>query len=112
MVSGVQKNWAASEGQAQAVSTFGLANVTTLRDGVRDITKMLGLAPIDGTDVVPEGKSKHILYLSGVYIDLGGIDLVARVRMKQSKSGVGMELTVRSNNQQLSEVLSKIAFSS
>lgn len=75
--------------------------------------KFLGLAPCDDSEVVEATKTKHILYLSGKFVDApeGGLSVLARIRMRvTAQKTVGMELTVRSLNVTLSNTLANAMF--
>jgi len=104
--------WAASEQEMpQHVATFNLSTVNNLKEGIAEMIKFLGLAPCQGSDVIPDKRTKHILYLSGVLIDLD-IQVLARIRMRPSpQQGVGMELTVRSHNAAINTALAVAVFS-
>lgn len=63
----------------------------------------MGMQPCERSDKVPEGKSSHTLYLAGVY--RGGHDALVRAKLVVTDSGVNMQLTVRSTDPNVSEVL-------
>ena len=63
----------------------------------------MGMQPCERSDKVPEGKSSHTLFLSGVY--RGGPDAFGRAKVGMSDSGVTMQLTIRSTDPYVSEVL-------
>lgn len=83
--------------------TYALATMKTLEDAVKNIIQYLGMQPCERSDKVPEGKSSHTLYLAGVY--RGGHDALVRAKLALSDSGVTMQLTVRSTDPSVSEVL-------
>lgn len=83
--------------------TYALATVNTLEDAIKNITQYLGLQPCERSDKVPEGKSSHTLYLSGIF--RGGHDALVRAKLALDSSGVTMQLTVRSTDPSVSEVL-------
>ena len=70
---------------------------------MKNIIHYLGMQPCERSDKVPEGKSAHSLYLAGVY--RGGHDALVRAKLAQTDSGVTMQLTVRSTDPSVSEVL-------
>jgi hypothetical protein len=75
--------------------------------------KFLGLAPCDESEVAEATKTKHILYLSGKFVDApdGGMNILARIRMRTTaQRTVGMELTVRSMNLGLSTTIANAMF--
>ena len=72
-------------------------------DAVKNIIQYLGMQPCERSDKVPDGKSSHSLYLAGVY--RGGHDALVRAKLALTDSGVTMQLTVRSTDPSVSEVL-------
>lgn len=71
---------------------------------MKNIIQYLGMQPCERSDKVPEGKSSHTLYLAGVY--RGGHDALVRAKLALTDSGgVTMQLTVRSSDPSVSEVL-------
>ncbi|XP_060563646.1 coatomer subunit gamma-2-like [Ruditapes philippinarum] len=83
--------------------TYALSTMKTLEDAVKNIIQYLGLQPCERSDKVPEGKSSHTLYLAGVF--RGGHDALVRAKLAMADSGVTMQLTVRSTDPNVSEVL-------
>ena len=63
----------------------------------------MGMQPCERSDKIPEGKSSHTLFLAGVY--RGGHDALVRAKMAMTEGGVTMQLTVRSTDPNVSEVL-------
>jgi len=106
--------WAQTDNSDQyssIVSTFSLSTVPSLKDGVNEMIKVLGMIPCENSQQVADNATKHVLFLSGQFVELGGIPVLARVRMRFSpQQGAGMELTVRSTNKFLSEALANIFF--
>ncbi|XP_076075163.1 coatomer subunit gamma-2-like [Mytilus galloprovincialis] len=83
--------------------TFALSTVKSLEEAVKNIIQFMGMQPCERSDKVQEGKSSHSLFLSGVY--RGGHDALVRAKLAMSDSGVTMQLTVRSTDPYVSEVL-------
>ncbi|XP_042231266.1 LOW QUALITY PROTEIN: coatomer subunit gamma-2-like [Homarus americanus] len=82
--------------------TFALSAMSTLEEAVTQITQFLGMHPCDRSDRIPEGKSAHTLYLAGTY--RGGHEVLVRAKLALA-DGVTMQLTVRSDNPEVSEVI-------
>ena len=82
--------------------TFALSSMSTLEEAVTQITEFLGMHPCDRSDRIPEGKSAHTLYLAGTY--RGGDAVLVRAKLALA-DGVTMQLTVRSENPDVSEVI-------
>ena len=61
------------------------------------------MQPCERSDKVPDGKSSHTLYLAGVY--RGGHDALVRAKLALTDSGVTMQMTVRSTDPSVLEVL-------
>lgn len=74
-----------------------------LSDGIEQLTKVLSLQPLDGTDV-SLSTSTHTLKLYGK--TLGGGKVVGLVKMAYSaKSGVTTRITVRSEEEGVASLL-------
>lgn len=82
--------------------TFALSAMSTLEEAVTQITQFLGMHPCDRSDRIPEGKSSHTLYLAGTY--RGGHEVLVRAKLALA-DGVTMQLTVRSDDPEVSEVI-------
>ena len=80
-----------------------LKKLVLFSDAVKNIIQYLGMQPCERSDKVPDGKSSHSLYLAGVY--RGGHDALVRAKLALTDSGVTMQLTVRSTDPSVSEVL-------
>ena len=72
-------------------------------EAIKNIILYLGMQPCERSDKVPEGKSSHTLFLAGVF--RGGHDALVRAKLALTDSGVTMQLTVRSTDPYVSEVL-------
>eukprot|EP01123_Difflugia_compressa_P014190 TRINITY_DN709_c1_g1_i1.p1 TRINITY_DN709_c1_g1~~TRINITY_DN709_c1_g1_i1.p1 ORF type:complete len:650 (-),score=137.94 TRINITY_DN709_c1_g1_i1:113-1846(-) len=102
--------WTQTDNDPQSVATFSLTTVNNIKDGIEEIIKVLGMSPCENSEKLGDSKTKHILYLSGTFMD-GNIPVIARVRIRLSpQQVVGMELTVRSPNIPLAESLANIMF--
>ena len=75
-VSSWSERWDALGEATQALTTFGLATVTSIRDGVASLTRLLNLAPCDKSDAPEPNAGKHILYLAGEHVDTGCVLLL------------------------------------
>jgi len=83
---------------------FSLPAIPTLEEAVRNIISFLGLQPCEWSDKVPEGKSSHQLLLSGIF--RGGFDVLVRSKLALSpEGGVTMQLSVRSGDAEVSELV-------
>lgn len=85
-------------------TTFVWVFFVCVTDAIKNIIQYIGLQPCERSDKVPEGKSSHTLYLAGIY--RGGHDALVRAKLAlDQSSGVTMQLTVRSSDPHVSEVL-------
>ncbi|CAG8496755.1 5008_t:CDS:10 [Ambispora leptoticha] len=84
----------------QVVETFALTAMNSLKDACAKLISLLGMSDVENTGT-PQSTSLHTLLLSGTF--LGGIKLLAKSRMTYApSSGVTMELTVRSQDIEIS----------
>jgi len=81
--------------------TFSLP-MKTLDEAVKNIVLFLGLQACERSDKVPEGKSSHTLLLSGLF--RGGVEVLVKAKLALS-DGVAMQLTVRSEDANVSELM-------
>lgn len=82
--------------------TYALTSMKTLEEAIKSITQFLGLQPCERSEKVPEGKSSHTLVLAGVF--RGGHEVLVRAKLALS-DGVTMQLTVRSEDPDVSELI-------
>ncbi len=83
--------------------TYDLAAFKTLDEAIKNIVKFLGTQPCERSDKVPEGRSSHTLLLAGVF--RGGFEILVRAKLALSSDGVTMQLTVRSEDPDVSEIV-------
>ncbi|KAF0308268.1 Coatomer subunit gamma-2 [Amphibalanus amphitrite] len=88
--------------QNELEDTYALSAMKTLEQAVKQISQFMGMQACERSDKVPDGKSSHTLLLSGVY--RGGAEVLVRARLALS-DGVTMQLTVRSTDPAVSEVI-------
>jgi len=94
----------------ECVTTFAWSTVNTLQEGISELVRLLGLAPVEGTDKIPSGANKHILCLTGTFVEGGAtIPVLAEVRMRQA-NGVQMKLSVRSPVESVANVVAHAIF--
>ncbi|XP_071083421.1 coatomer subunit gamma-2-like [Haliotis cracherodii] len=83
--------------------TYALSTINSLEEAIKNIIQYLGMQPCERSDKVAEGKSSHTLFLAGVF--RGGHDALVRAKLALTDAGVTMQLTVRSTDPNVSEVL-------
>lgn len=84
------------------VTNPNLALFSFIAEAVKNIITFMGMQPCERSDKVPEGKNAHTLYLAGVF--RGGHEVLVRSKLALS-DGVTMQLTVRSENPHVSEII-------
>ncbi|KAK6645327.1 hypothetical protein RUM43_001603 [Polyplax serrata] len=82
--------------------TYVLSTVKSLEEAVNSIISFLGMGVADKSDKVQEGKSSHTLYLAGLF--RGGEQVLVRAKLALS-DGVTMQLSVKSTNQSVAELV-------
>lgn len=95
-------SWDEIADDCEMQDTFALTSMTSLEEAVEKITQFMGLQPCERSDRVPSDKSAHTLLLTGVY--RGGHNVLVRAKLAL-KDGVTMQLTVRSTDATVSEVI-------
>jgi len=85
--------------------TYALSELHTIPDAVKKLQEYLGLAPCEHTEKVPDGKSSHTLFMSGVF--RGGHDVLAKIKLVLDPvdQTVTMNIGVRSEDSTLSELV-------
>ena len=107
--------------------TYELSAMKSLPEAIKQILQHLGMQPCERSDKVPDGKSAHQLFMagknefsvipnischtllfSGVY--RGGYEVlaIAKLVLPSPEEGVTMQLTVRSENADVSELLTQV----
>ncbi|KAJ1724732.1 coatomer subunit gamma [Coemansia erecta] len=100
--------WESLGVDGEAVETFALASFDSIEECVSKVCDLLGMCPLEGA-LKPKSKAAHQAVFTGRW--LGRTRAVARTRMTYQKgAGVTMELAVRSEDRNISElVVSAIA---
>ncbi|PNF33659.1 Coatomer subunit gamma [Cryptotermes secundus] len=86
----------------ELADTYSLSNMGTLEEAVKNIISFLGMQPVERSDRIPEGKSSHTLLLAGVF--RGGYEILVQVKLALA-AAVTMQLTVRSTNPEVAELV-------
>ena len=96
----------------EIVETFQLGSVANIKEAVEAVSDVLGMSACDNSDQFGRDKAvetilNHTLLLSGVFV--GGVRCSCRVRMAcvSGQSGVTMEMTVRSERDDVSQLISE-----
>jgi coatomer protein complex subunit gamma len=106
-VADFRKSWEAVGTANEVGGTFSL-QFQSIEDAVAAVVGYLGMHPCDGTGSVKEaskaGGKPHMLHLSGVFV--GGINVLARAQLgKDSKAGVVLRVSVRSDSPDISRLV-------
>ncbi|KAF9182263.1 coatomer subunit gamma [Haplosporangium sp. Z 767] len=97
------KSWEELSNGYEVVETLALTSSPGIQEACRDLIALLGMQALENTGTV-QGSNVHTMILSGIFI--GGIHVLARCRMTyDSATGVTLQLSIRSANQEVSEVL-------
>ncbi|KAF2075932.1 hypothetical protein CYY_002780 [Polysphondylium violaceum] len=90
----------------QEPATFALVSVKNLNDAVKQMISTLGMAPAEKSETVVPKSNKHQLFLSGKSLSTGAL-ILARARMILDQSGLNtdVELTVKSDDQNLIDLI-------
>lgn len=92
----------AASNMVEMDDTYSLSTMGSLEEAIKNIIQFLGLQPSEQTDRVQEGKTTHTLLLAGVF--RGGFDILVRAKLALAE-GVTMQLTVRSPNSDVVELV-------
>ncbi|VDL81197.1 unnamed protein product [Nippostrongylus brasiliensis] len=97
--------WEALEGVPTVDETFHLTTVNTLAEAIKKVSELLGLAPCERSDRVPEGKTQHSTMLAGVF--RGGFEVLARlnVAIDPADKSINMNILVRCKQSDVAELL-------
>nr|CAD7458975.1 unnamed protein product [Timema tahoe] len=94
--------WEEAANYHELEDTYALSSMGSLEEAVKSIISFLGMQPVERSDKVMEGKSSHTLYLAGLF--RGGHDVLLRAKLALG-DGVTMQLTVRSTNPDIAELV-------
>nr|CAD7596228.1 unnamed protein product [Timema genevievae] len=94
--------WEEAANYHELEDTYALSSMGSLEEAVKSIISFLGMQPVERSDKVMEGKSSHTLYLAGLF--RGGHDVLLRAKLALG-DGVTMQLTVRSTDPDIAELV-------
>ncbi|CAH1404315.1 unnamed protein product [Nezara viridula] len=96
--------WEEGESYSELEDTYNLSGINSLEEAVRSVVSFMGMQPADRSDRVQPDKSSHTVYLGGMF--RGGVEVLARAKLAMGNSpGVAMQLTVRSPNPDICELI-------
>lgn len=99
-----QEQWEAAGDANESKMAFNLEKFDTINAAVKNVVQYLGMDPCDKSDRVGMKKTKHSMFLSGVF--LGGVPVLVTARFKKNeKKGVDVLLIVRSGHKLVSDIV-------
>merc|ERR1711916_209665 len=87
----------------ESVEVFVLPSFGTVPTAIASLLEFLGVAACDRTDNAEADATAHPLHGSGIFS--GSVPFVIRARLKVTDSGVAVELTVRSTDAGVAELI-------
>jgi len=88
----------------QLECTYSLKAADNIPDTIKAIVEHLGMQPCESSDKMTEGKSSHVLLLSGTF--RGDIDMVMRSKLVTSPpDGVTMQMQLRCTDSDVAHVV-------
>jgi coatomer protein complex subunit gamma len=98
-----RRAWESMDAEGEHRESFALA-FKKLDEAVDAVLTSLGMQAVDNTALIAPGETKHTLHCSGVFI--GGINVLARAQVQlDSEAGVLLKIAVRSESQEISELV-------
>lgn len=85
--------------------TYALSNFKTLDEAIKNLVTFMGMHVCDRTDRVPDGKSTHTVYLTGIFRGATEVLVRAKLALASGSEGITMKLSVRSDSQEVSEYI-------
>ncbi|KAK9691084.1 hypothetical protein RND81_09G175000 [Saponaria officinalis] len=109
-VSNFRNAWESIGTDFEKVDEYGLGPRENLADAVNAVISLLGMQPCEGTEVIPKNSRSHTCLLSGVY--MGSAKVLVRLQFGfDSSREVAMKLTVRSEDEAVSDTIHEIVAS-
>lgn len=99
-----QEQWESAGEANESKLVLSLEKFSDLQAAVKNVVMVLGMDACDKSDRVGAKKTKHALFMSGVF--LGGVPALCRARMKKDEGkGVDVELTARTGHKLVSDLI-------
>jgi len=98
--------------EKQGLATFAKKYLNNLTQACTEMIGFLGMVACDGSAKPASGVNRHILYLSGTFVDFKvQVPVLARIRMRAVEGqGIVMELAVRCEVLEIAEALANAIF--
>ena len=97
-------SWEEIGSENELEDTYALS-MPSLEEAVKTIIQFIGMQPCERTEKLTEGKNTHVLLLAGIY--RGGHDVLVRAKLAFSDGGVAMQLTIRSSDASVPNVIAQ-----
>lgn len=102
-----RKVWDALPEESERVDDYGLGTRESLEEAVEAVMSILGMQPCEGTEAVPPNARSHTTLLSGVFV--GNVPVLIRLALGiDAASNVAMKLTVRAEEEHVSELIHQL----
>ena len=88
--------------------TYALSNFKSLDEAIKNLVTYMGMQVSDRTDRVPDGKTAHTVYMSGIF--RGETEVLIRAKLALTPDGITMKLSVRSQVLEVSEYIASAIF--
>ncbi|CAG2169094.1 unnamed protein product, partial [Oppiella nova] len=98
-------SWDEMSPDCEVEETYALSNFKTIEEAIKNIVSFMGMHACDRSDKVPEGKSSHTVYLSGIFRGVDEVLVRSKLALSATTDGVTMKLTVRSQNQEVAQFI-------
>ncbi|KAI3448041.1 hypothetical protein Pfo_004706 [Paulownia fortunei] len=109
-VSNFKNAWESLDPDSERTDEYGLGPRESLVEAVNAVINLLGMQPCEGTEAVPSNSRSHTCLLSGVYI--GNVKVLVRLSFGiDGAKEVAMKLTVRSEDENVSDAIHEIVAS-
>ena len=99
--------WEALPEESELVDDYGIGQRESLQEAVEAVSRILGMAPCEGTDAVPPNARSHTVLLAGSVV--GDVQVLVRLAFGiDAARNVAMKLAVRSGAVEVSEAIHAI----
>ncbi|CAA7051496.1 unnamed protein product [Microthlaspi erraticum] len=109
-VSNFRNAWENMDPENELVDEYGLGQRDSLAEAVKAVTDVLGMQSCEGTETVANKARSHTCLLSGLYI--GNVKVLVKAQFgMDSTRAIVMKLTVRAEDQSVSEAIHAVVAS-
>jgi coatomer protein complex subunit gamma len=109
-VSNFRNAWENMDPENELVDEYGLGQRDSLAEAVKAVTDVLGMQSCEGTETVANKARSHTCLLSGLYI--GNVKVLVKAQFgMDSTRAIVMKLTVRAEDQSVSEAIHAVVSS-